>query len=322
MRLLPLLAVCLTLAACATPMRQDALQPPANYQGAHFTDDWFYSFDGARLGLQSWLPEGEPRAVIIGVHGMTDYSETFYLAGPWWAERGVATYAYDQRGFGRSPRRGIWPAEAVMLADLRAFAKEVRARHPGKPVLLIGTSMGGAVSIAAMGSEAPPDVDRVVLASPAVWGWSQMNPFYQAALRAANAVRPGWELTGESLERWPSDNIAMLRKLSRDPLMIRATRVDAVKGLADLMEKAWKTPVGGRVPTMIMLGGNDEIVPPGVIRRYARKRSPEACFVTYPNGWHMLLRDLQAETVWQDVLEFIDGICPQPPGLEPGVARR
>ncbi len=322
MRCFALIAACLTLAACATPMRQEALQPPVSYQGAHLTDDWFYSFDGARLGLQSWLPEGEARAVIIGVHGMTDYSETFYLAGPWWAEHGVATYAYDQRGFGRSPKRGIWPTEAVMMADLRAFADEIRARHPGKPVLLVGSSMGGAVSIAAMGSDHPPDVDRVVLASPAVWGWSQMNPFYQAALHVANGFRPGWGLTGESLERWPSDNIEMLRKLSRDPLMIRATRVDAVKGLTDLMEKAWETPVGQQVSTLIMMGEHDEIVPPGVIRKYARQRSPDACFVTYPNGWHMLLRDLQAEMVWEDVLEFIDGTCPQPPRLEPGVARR
>ncbi len=307
----------LLLAGCAGALRQGAETAPDAYRQGQIDGDGFVSFDGARLGLQSWLPPesvngGKPKAVIAGLHGMGDYSETFYLAGPWWAEQGIATYAYDQRGFGRSPRRGVWPEQEVMMADVAYFVAALRAEYPDTPVILVGVSMGGAASLAAFGSATPPDVDGLVLVSPAVWGWSQMNPLYSIALRLATAVAPGWSPTGESLNRWPSDNIEMLRKLGRDPLMVRATRIDAVYGLVELMEAGWRTRAGRDVPALILMGQNDQIVPPGVIERYAERQSPEACFKTYPAGYHMLLRDLQAENVWRDIAGFIGGNCPAP----------
>src|SRR5262249_47536372 len=48
---------------------------------------------------------GEVRAVILALHGFNDYSHAFAMPGPLWAEQGIATYAYDQRGFGGTPMR-------------------------------------------------------------------------------------------------------------------------------------------------------------------------------------------------------------------------
>ncbi len=317
------LAVLLLLAGCVAPQRQGAVSAPDAYGPPALEAEVFISFDGAELGMQSWLPdpgiwtEG-PRAVIVGLHGMSDYSETFYLAGPFWASRGIAVYAYDQRGFGRSPMRGVWPERAVMMADIAYFVAAVRARHPGVEITLLGTSMGAAATLASLGSATPPDVDRVVLASPAVWGWSQMNAAYSLALRVAAGLAPGWSLTGESLGRWPSDNIEMLRKLGADPLMIRGTRMDALLGLVDLMDEGWRTRAGESVPALILMGENDEIVPPDVIRRYAAGNGEAACFKAYRHGYHMLLRDLQAQNVWVDIERFLDGECPPPEAEDEG----
>ena len=35
--------------------------------------------------------------------------------------------------------------------------------------------------------------------------------------------------------------------------------------------------------------------------------SGDVTFRRYPEGWHMLFRDLQARTVWGDVAEWIAG---------------
>lgn len=304
------LALLLLAAACA-PLRQLPVTTPDRYGAPRIEDDAFVSFDGARLGLQSWLPEeGEPKAVIAALHGMTDYSETWFLAGPYWAGHGYAVYAYDQRGFGRSPQRGVWPDRETMLADVAYFVAALRAQHPGKEVVLVGTSMGAAASLAALNSSTPPDVDRLVLVSPAVWGWSTMNLAYQAALRVAAAFAPGWTLTGESLEIWPTDNIEVLRKMAADPLMIVGTRVDALTGLVDMMDAGWKSAPPDGLPTLILMGEKDEVVPTGVIEDFARERAPDACFTAYENGYHMLERDLQAQAVWDDIEGFIGGTCP------------
>jgi alpha-beta hydrolase superfamily lysophospholipase len=110
--------------------------------------------------------------VIVGLHGMNDYSNAFHLAAAWWAGQGIATYALDVRGFGRSPERGIWAPTNLVLDDVRALVGAVRQRHPNARIALAGVSMGGALAIAAMASDTPPAVDKLLLFAPAVWGWS------------------------------------------------------------------------------------------------------------------------------------------------------
>ena len=69
-------------------------------------------------------------AVIVGLHGMDDYANAFHMAAPFWAKQGIATYAYDQRGFGRSPRRGVWAGEDLIAEDLRTGRLAAHERLP------------------------------------------------------------------------------------------------------------------------------------------------------------------------------------------------
>ncbi|MES2815512.1 MAG: alpha/beta fold hydrolase, partial [Pseudomonadota bacterium] len=161
-----LLISMLVLAACATPYVQPPLNPPIGFAGPRIEDSAipatpgaFVVDDGARLPFLRWGPE-QPWAVIVALHGMNDYSAAFRLAGPAWAERGITTYAYDQRGFGAAPGRGIWAGEARMTRDLNTVVALVRARHPGAIVAVAGESMGGAVAISAFASDDPPAADR------------------------------------------------------------------------------------------------------------------------------------------------------------------
>ncbi|HLK26461.1 MAG TPA: alpha/beta hydrolase, partial [Caulobacteraceae bacterium] len=125
--ILALLAA-LSLAGHARSQPQQA-SPAAS--GPRLEAAAFVSSDGARLPLQQWGPRvGEPWAVIVGVHGMNDDSNAFELAGPYWARDGILTIAYDQRGFGRSPRHGVWVGDAVLVEDLRTLISLVRARYP------------------------------------------------------------------------------------------------------------------------------------------------------------------------------------------------
>src|SRR5690242_20184088 len=108
----------LSLGACSPMLRQAPLTPGAAFKGPEIGASAITSFDGAKLGLQTWAAEGEPWAVVVAVHGMNDYGNAFHIAGPRWAAQGITTYAYDQRGFGRSPMRGIWAGEELMVEDL------------------------------------------------------------------------------------------------------------------------------------------------------------------------------------------------------------
>ena len=120
LRVLAALSLILTLAACATPAVQPPMTPPPGFAGPAVEARALVVDDGARLPLARWSPEGEPWAVIVALHGMNDSRASFRLAGPWWAEQGIETWAIDQRGFGEVPGRGVWAGEA--LTPLRVIS--------------------------------------------------------------------------------------------------------------------------------------------------------------------------------------------------------
>lgn len=144
MRSLAGLFTVLALNACATPAMQPPLTPPAGFAGPALEARTLLMDDGARLPLARWAPEGgEPWAVIVALHGMNDSRASFRLAGPWWAERGIETWAIDQRGFGEAPGRGIWAGEARMVEDVRTAVSLARARHPRAVIAVAGRAWVG-----------------------------------------------------------------------------------------------------------------------------------------------------------------------------------
>lgn len=313
----------LLLAACV-PTVQRAGSPLDGFAGPRFdpANERFISFDGAELGLTAWLPVGaEPSAVIIALHGMNDYANTYYLAGPWFAEHGVALYAYDARGFGRSPRRGVWAGQDLMAEDLRTAILVARRTHPGARIAVVGDSMGAATAIATFGARDAPAVDRVILVAPAVWGWSTMPDQYALALWVGAHTFP-WRAVqpprGVYRRITASDNQEALLQAGRAPHMIWHTRIDALYGLVSLMETASdrSAHLGGDV--LFLYGAHDQIIPRNSAVTAARRLPPTARTALYPEGWHWLLRDLQREVVYEDILAFIeDPNARLPSGAQP-----
>src|SRR6185437_11353078 len=139
------------LAGCAPDTdeiaREDGLgttRAAAVHVTARLTDHEFITADGVTLPVRAWLPPGSDpgrvKAVILALHGVDDYSNAFSIPGELWAKNGIATYAYDQRGFGAAPGRYLWPGRAPLAADAALATHLLRRRYPGKPVYLLGES--------------------------------------------------------------------------------------------------------------------------------------------------------------------------------------
>jgi alpha-beta hydrolase superfamily lysophospholipase len=269
--------------------------------------DAFVARDGMRLPLRHW-DAPQPIAVIVALHGMSDYSNAFDMPATWWARNGITTLAYDQRGFGQAPNPGIWPGGDALRADLDDFVDAARAKYPHVPVYAMGESMGGAVVLSALATDRPPRADGVILVAPAVWSRSDMPLSYRVALWVTAHTFPAMTLTGKGLKIWPSDNIEMLRKLARDPLFQHQTRADAVYGLVNLMDEARHAPghlAPDAPPILFLYGAHDQIIPKEPTEAVIAALGKRARIKRYPQGYHMLLRDLDGKTVWTDVLDWI-----------------
>lgn len=297
----------------------------------HFTETAFIAADGAVLPLRKWLTPkdrtgGEPKAVVLALHGFNDYSNAFDGPGGIWAKEGIATYAYDQRGFGAAPERGFWPGRAALAADAATAAQVLRRLYPRSPIYLLGDSMGGAVAVIALTGESGtpvPDVDGVILTAPAVWGRPTMGLLPTLALWVGVRLVPGLTVSGRGLEIKPSDNIPMLQALAHDPLVIHETRIDTIFGLVDLMDATLASASLLNAPLLVAYGARDEIVPKASVRRFVDALPPEPQrrhrLAWYDDGYHMLLRDLEGPVVAADVASW--ALAPRAP-LPSGADRR
>ena len=115
-----------------------------------------------------------------------------------------------------------------------------------------------------------------------------------------------------------SDNIEILRRMGRDPNMIWGTRIDAIYGLMQMMQHADERMSRIRAPTLFIYGVKDEIIPREAAFHAARELKPPQRTAFYPNGWHLLTRDLQGPVIWRDIESFIrDAAAPLPSGTPP-----
>jgi acylglycerol lipase len=260
--------------------------------------------------------------VIVALHGWNSHAGAFRRAGPVWASHGILTLAYDQRGFGRNrDQRGVWPGTRLMTEDLRTMVTLVRARYPNALIAVAGTSMGGSVAIETFTQPNAPPVDRLILLSPGVWGWSTQPPANRTALWVIGHTAPGVHVTPPSwlVGRFAaSSNIEEVAGSARDPLIIWSMRPDNLYGLVSLMEHASRDIAGLTVPTVYLYGAHDHVMPRNAAVVAARRLPPTARTAFYPNGYHWLLLDRDAPLVWADVEAFLhDRAAPWPSHMGP-----
>ena len=271
--------------------------------------------DATPLQLRVWSA-ATPQRIVVGVHGFNDYSKAFDpLARSLVADLQATVYAYDQRGFGANPSPGVWPGADRLIDDLREVVDQLRDRHPGLPITVIGESMGGAVVLRASTESPGLPVSQLILKAPAVWGAEAMPWFQRAGLQMMNAVAPNFTFSGRGVRAFgikPTDDPEVARDLSRDPLFIKETRVSSLLGVTDLMGQALHHPMSFPTPTLVLYGLNDRIIPRTPVCSWLSRLDDESSslpshvqFFIYPEGWHLLTRQLRAAEVIRDITQWI-----------------
>ena len=292
------------LFACAPKLQP--LGPPVTEPS--YGGDQLLMDDGVALPLRHWPAQGQTKAVVLALHGFNEYSKVFDAPAKDWAKSGIETYAYDQRGFGETSYIGLWAGDQRMVKDAKEAAKILRARRPELPFYVLGESMGGAVVMAAATDTDPIQANGLILVAPAIWGRDSIGPVGSGTLWFFAHTIPWYTVDGRGLRIEPSDNIEMLKKLARDPLIIKETRVDAVYGLVGLMDRAWAAAPAMPSDSLFLYGAKEQVIDDqaaaDMLRRLPQgSRAPRIAL--YPDGYHMLLRDLHASVVRRDVVAWI-----------------
>ena len=122
--------------------------------------------DGVELATRFWACDGEPRAIVILVHGLSSTKDHPHVVGL--AERirarSLDVLSYDARGHGESA--GLCTLGDLERHDVAAAVAYARSSH--SRVALVGASMG-AIAVMAYAATDPDLAGVVVVSSPADW---------------------------------------------------------------------------------------------------------------------------------------------------------
>jgi pimeloyl-ACP methyl ester carboxylesterase len=122
--------------------------------------------DGVELVTRSWSCDGDPRAIVILVHGLSSTKDHPHVVGL--AERirarSLDVLSYDARGHGESG--GLSTLGDLERHDVAAAVAFARSHHPR--VALVGASMGAIASVAYAATD-PALAGVVLVSSPADW---------------------------------------------------------------------------------------------------------------------------------------------------------
>lgn len=310
MKVFWVLSLACFLSACSTPQFQPVSDVRTTEQ---IETEFFLMRDGYRLPYNLFWPQEEPKALVIALHGFNDYRKTYDGMCSYLVARNIACVAYDQRGFGETDMQGFWPQEGQHERDLKSVTRLLNEAYSDLPIYVAGESMGGAVIISALSEDAvfwQNEVHGAILFAPAVWARSTQPWYQRLGLWLAVHTFPGWKPTGESLEIVATDNRDALRQMYYDKNVIKETRIDAVYGLTNLMDRALVRSEQIPLRTLILYGEKDEVIPKAPTCEMLEKTKSLAnlpSVVLYENGYHMLTRDLQADVAFGDVSAWIGG---------------
>jgi acylglycerol lipase len=258
---------------------------------------------GVEIFWQSWLPDAPARAALVIVHGLGEHSDRYDHVARALTGDGIAVYACDHRGHGRSqgPRAVVDVADVV--ADVDQLAVLAAGEHPDTPVFMLGHSLGGMIAVRYA-------IDHQARLSGLVLSGAL------ATVDASPALRRIGRLVSAIAPRAPMISLDA-ELVSRDPAVVAAYRADPLvhhgripaRTAAQIADTtaAFPEQVGAiTLPTLILYGTADGLCPPaGSVMLGEQLSSTDVTIRAYEGLYHEILNEPERATVIGDVRDWL-----------------
>lgn len=268
-------------------------------------EEVFEGGGGLRIFMRSWRPDAAPRGVVAICHGVNSHSGQFFWAAEQFVAAGLAVYALDLRGRGKSEGERFY-VEHIRdyVGDLAQLISIAKSREHGLPVYLLGHSAGGVTSciytldhqeeLAGLICESfafqvpAPDVALAVIK-----GVSHLAPH-------AHVLK----LKNEDFSRDP----AWVASMNADPLIAGEVQPSATVAALVRADERLKTEFGRiTLPVLILHGTADKATKPaGSQLFFDTAGSADKTLKLYDGHFHDLLNDFGKEEVMADIQAWID----------------
>lgn len=271
------------------------------------SESTFDGVDGVPIVYDMWIPDAEPKAVVVLSHGLGEHARRYDHVAQRFGEAGLVVYALDHRGHGRSG------GKRVLLKDISEYTgdfdtlMQIAAKdYPTLKKVALGHSMGGAV-VFAYGADHPSDYDLMVLSGPAVATQTGVPPVKAFIGKKLGAVAPGFPV-----ETLPASAV------SRDPEVVAAYEADPLvhhgkvpagiaRGMLMVSDTMPRRAPDITAPLLVVHGEKDLLVPVvGSERLVEHVGSEDVHLKVYTGLYHEVFNEPEQGVVLDDVVSWIE----------------
>jgi alpha-beta hydrolase superfamily lysophospholipase len=254
--------------------------------------------DGGAQLVRDWDPVGEVKADLVLVHGLGEHSGRYARTGSLLAEAGYRVRGFDLVGFGASSgERGDISPWSLFLDQVEGNLDSTRTE--GRPLILMGHSMGGLIALDYALAERPHP-DLLILSSPLLAGGKAWQISLVPMLaRLFPGLRLPVKITGDQLSRDPRVGEVYFQ----DPLVLTKASVRLGASIFSAQERVLSALEGLVIPTMVIHGGEDHLVP--TMCSQALTTVPCVVRRVFPDLRHETLNEPEGPEVVAEIIDWI-----------------
>ncbi len=279
----------------------------------------FQADANTKLLVYEWIPETEPKAVMIGVHGGLAHGGDWVTPALYFKEKGFATYAPDLRFHGTFDKHN--PGGKVFFhinsyddyaKDLHAFCDWVRKRHPGKPVFIISHSNGALISLyygLTLGKQA--DISGFIISSPWLVNRVKVPGILKAISKVIAKVHPTFSIVPPSLtDQLTRDEKITARHHHDEEIGLRGKKVSAKLGVESEKTQAWvleNLKHWEKFPLFAVIAGNDQLADPEASHAALKTVSSKlVTIVVHPNNYHENFNEINRADIFGAIWQWME----------------
>ena len=267
---------------------------------------------GADIYYQGWLPAGEARAALLIVHGLAEHSGRYMNYVHRLVPLGYAVYGIDHPGHGKSGgTRGHVKRFADYIDVLGSYIDQVTGGQPGRPLFLLGHSMGALITAAFL-LDHQTGIAGAVFSGPLVKMPGNITPVTIVIGKVLSSVLPKVGLVGVEAEGVSRDP-AVVQAYVTDPLVYtgKATArlsCELLKAMQQVADEAGRIAL----PVLIVQGSADRLVDPdGARMLHGAVGSADKTLKIYDGLYHEIHNEPEQATVLDDVQAWLEEHLPE-----------
>jgi alpha-beta hydrolase superfamily lysophospholipase len=257
---------------------------------------------GIEIYYQAWTPPGNPRAVLVLVHGIGEHSGRYAHVADYLTRNSYALWASDLRGHGKSGgKRGHVDRFDDYLADISRLIRIAQEPAPASKTLLIGHSLGPLIALD-YAEKHPSELAGLILSAPAFREIVKVPVWKVLIARTLSPVVPTFTTRTGLDPNLLSHDKEVVRKYVEDPLVHGVATARWFTEYRQAQERVMRAADKLTLPCLIMQGGADGIVDPSMTTNFFKKvASHDKTLKVYEGFYHEILNEPGKESVLADM---------------------